>query len=168
MMIAPFADIMIESRTPDHGKAQEICSDPYYIVKGVVVDGVREGAKYVSLYSYIIRNVLGLEPYPGTLNIKLPNELLQFIKRLLHKCVPFYIIPPPGRNLGGAFSWRAYLRFKERCVFVYVVKPEKTIHGEDVIEVISDKYLRGELGIKTGDVVEVIFIRDNIVPSICL
>lgn len=143
---------------------QRKCTESYHVIKGVVVDGIGEGAKYVRLYSSIIKEVLGLEPYPGTLNIELNDD----DKKLLYGLTPFKFIPPPMGEFCGALSWKVFVRFKNKCVHAYALKPEKTVHRDNVIELISDRYLRGALGVKSGDIVEIILVLEDSNPCYCL
>lgn len=140
------------------------CTERYYVVKGMVIDGIGEGAKYVKLYSKIIKEVLGLEPYPGTLNIELHN----IARELLYGQKPPILIPPPGENLGRVFSWRVFIKFNNKCIPAYALKPEKSVHKDNVIELISDRYLRGFLGIKSGDIIELILTPDDATPCVCI
>lgn len=147
-----------------------ICSDRYYVVRGIVVDGVGEGAKYVKLYLYSIRDRLGLNPYYGTLNIRLYNDEISMVKYLLYNHMNKQIIYPPVEGLSNVFAWKAYIKFStiRECILVYILKPERTIHGDDIIELISDKYLRRVLGLKNGDEINIILPEDEITPCICL
>lgn len=145
-----------------------LCSEVYHTVRGIVVDGIGEGAKYIRVYLDVIKETLGLEPYPGTLNVRLSNEAIEEVREYLTKTKPPRIIPPPAKDLGRVFSWGGYIRFDKQCTFVYVLKPEKSVYGYDVLEIISDKYLRKGMGIRSGDEIEIIFTQNDVTPCICL
>src|SRR5919197_1426942 len=51
--------------------------------KGIVISGMGEGAYYMSLdgYKKQFREKLGYEPYPGTLNIKLQDQIFMNSRR---------------------------------------------------------------------------------------
>ncbi|NPA97952.1 MAG: CTP-dependent riboflavin kinase [Crenarchaeota archaeon] len=112
------------------------------IVKGVVVSGLGEGRKYVTLYAEEFRKSIGIIPYPGTLNIKLEKPLDDVLSR--HKHI---IVEPPSKEFYPVLLYCAELRGRK----VYLVRPLKTRHGNKIAEIISDKYLRKELGLKDGD-----------------
>ena len=119
------------------------------ILRGRVVSGLGEGAKYVELYREQIRRVLGFDPYPGTLNIEVFGEK--------HNPLPFnkaIIIPPPTTGYGKVYAFKAYLMNEK----VYVVKPEITKHSWRIIEVISEHNLRKRLGLKDGSIVELLIM----------
>ncbi|MCC6015573.1 MAG: CTP-dependent riboflavin kinase [Desulfurococcaceae archaeon] len=143
-----------------------MCTDMYYVVKGKVIDGVGEGAKYVRMYHHVIENVLRISPYPGTLNIQLEYLEAKKLKELLQKHSCRYYIPPPCRSCVHAYAWKAYIKRERILVPIYIVRPAKTVHGEDVVEILSELYLRGVLGLKTGDVVEIYVTSNCVEPCI--
>lgn len=143
------------------------CSELYHVIQGKVVDGIGEGSKYVSLYQEILRKILGIVPYPGTLNIKLSVEEAQKLKQILKNSTCTYIITPPNDVYVKAYAWKAYIRAREKCVIVYIVKPEKTIYGDDVVELLSEVYLRGVLNLRTGDEIELLITDDCFQPCDC-
>ncbi len=119
-------------------------------LRGKVFSGVGEGRIYVGLYRDLIKRVLGIEPYPGTLNIALDNAYITVAAKLF-KSKPHFIIEPPAPSLAKGFVWKAYI-WDTPC---FIVRPSITIYSFDVIEVISDKMLRGYLGLDDGSIVEI-------------
>jgi len=112
---------------------------------GRVVSGLGEGAKYVVLYRDQFRKFLGIDPYPGTLNIELIGD--KPVNLPLEKAV---VIPPPRMGYGEVYAFRALLMGLE----VYVVKPAITRHSSHVVEVVSPYFLRSRLGLRDGSIVE--------------
>ncbi|MCY0868421.1 MAG: CTP-dependent riboflavin kinase [Desulfurococcus sp.] len=119
------------------------------VVKGRVVDGLGEGGWYVKLYSSIIEKTLGITPYPGTLNVELVDP-----PRLDFKELNYVEIKPPKQGLGGLLAVKALIK----DIPVYIVKPVVTRHPPSIIEVISAHHLRKKLGLKTGDLIEIILL----------
>ena len=119
------------------------------ILRGRVVSGLGEGAKYVKLYREQIRRILGFDPYPGTLNIEVFSEKRDPLP--LNKAI---IIPPPTTGYGKVYAFKAYLMNEK----VYVVKPEITKHSWKIIEVISKYNLREKLGLRDGSIVELLIM----------
>ncbi|ADM27082.1 protein of unknown function DUF120 [Ignisphaera aggregans DSM 17230] len=118
-------------------------------VIGNVVSGLGEGKKYVDIYSDRIYEVLGIKPYKGTLNIAIRSEYIEQLSNCFEKG-KVYVIEPPCNRYGRVFALKSILKDLE----VYVIRPEKTRHGANIIEIISDKNLRELLELKDGDIIE--------------
>ena len=138
------------------GTEADTCSR---IFRGRVFSGRGEGSFYVSIYAKNIRRTLGFTPYPGTLNIRLLEGVDEFNSCL--DILPRVVIEPPripGERLARVIAYRLYVNGR----LVYAVRPEITIYKGDVVEVISDKYLRKELGLKDGDIVYITLSRQSL------
>lgn len=123
------------------------------VVRGKVFTGLGEGASYVSLpfYREAFRRVLGFDPYPGTLNLKVEPDCAETVRALRNKGLLI-----PRRVVDGVeYGWVRCLPARIRGIEAAVLIIEKTVHGPDVIEVIAPVRLRDALGLKDGDVVEV-------------
>lgn len=122
-------------------------------LKGSVTSGLGEGGYYMRQEDYReqFRRLLGFEPYPGTLDIKLSNEsreLKAALENLPGKRVDGFVTPE--RTFGQVKCFPAKLR----GVQVAVVMPLRSSHA-DVIELIAAKNLRKSLRLKDGDAVKV-------------
>lgn len=118
-------------------------------IVGNVISGLGEGKKYVDIYSNRIYETLGIEPYRGTLNIIIKSEYVKQLSTCFEEgnvCV----VEPPCSKYGKVYALKSILRDIE----VYVIRPEKTSHQANIVEIISDKNLRELLKLKDGDVVE--------------
>ena len=114
------------------------------ILKGKVIDGLGNASFWVKKVEEIFLKETGLKLFPGTLNIKLENDY-EFEKN--------WIINP--EEYGG--TQKVYVQ--ECKVFgnqAYILRAEKTEHGLDIIEIVSDINFRKEYKIQTGDEIEVI------------
>ncbi|MFA5415032.1 MAG: DUF120 domain-containing protein, partial [Methanoregula sp.] len=116
--------------------------------------GLGEGKYYMSLapYKQQFLSLLGFEPYPGTLNIRLaPGSM-------------------PARKKVDALSWTRIKGFSTdgrtfgdaKCIACRIgdtpcgiVVPGRTHYPEDIIEVIAPIALRRKLGIEDTDTVSV-------------
>lgn len=125
--------------------AHESNTDNWVVLRGRVVSGFGEGAKYVELYKGRFREYLGIDPYPGTLNVELIERAPQLP---LNKAI---VIPPPHPGFVEVYAYRALLGGLE----VYVVKPAKTRHPPSIVEVVSSYYLREKLKLRDGSLVEI-------------
>lgn len=128
-----------------------MCHDKYYEAR--VFSGIGEGEFYVSLYAKSFREKLGINPYPGTLNTWLLEGHREEFNRCLKTLGPVIVEPPkiPGARLGSVLAWKALVN----GVDSFIVRPIITVYREDVVELISEKYLRGLLGISDGDIVSI-------------
>jgi len=123
-------------------------------VSGVVASGLGEGAFYMRQKGYKeqFRKKLWFEPYEGTLNLKIQGADLAKVEILReHPGIEISGFEAGGRTFGGAKCFLSTLGHVEGAVII----PIRTHHTE-VLEVISKHYLRGVLGLKDGDVVEVV------------
>lgn len=124
-------------------------------IRGTVVGGLGEGRYYLSLdgYKKAIRQKLGFNPFPGTLNIKI-DEDDRWKKQQLIQMEPVII---PGfmdrkRTYGDLFSYRCRLG-DEECA---IVVPMRTHHGPDILEVVAPVDLKKALRKKDGSRVKVV------------
>lgn len=122
-------------------------------IRGRVVAGLGEGRWYMARRGYKdpMRRLLGFEPYEGTLNLALaPGEAeklgeLQAQEGLL---VPGF--EHEGRTFGAVKCFRARVGGLEAAA----VLPVRG-HHKDVLEVVAPVGLRGKLGLRDGDELEV-------------
>jgi riboflavin kinase len=123
---------------------------------GEVFSGRGEGSFYVSIYSKNFEVAIGFRPYPGTLNIKLKNNIKLFNK-CLYKIGGVEVQPPrlEGARFGAVVVYPARIIRGFDVWDVYIVRPRITHYKSDVVEVISKEYLRSEMGVNDGDIVEV-------------
>jgi len=122
---------------------------------GTVFSGVGEGKYYLSKKGYQKQflALLGFQPYPGTLNLRLSKpECLAASAALRRK---------PGRHLDGFTdaartygAARCYPCRIDRKAAGAIIVPERTHYPHDVVEILSPAFLRKDLGLKDGDAVE--------------
>ena len=117
---------------------------------GRVFSGQGEGKKYVAL-SWVkqqIKEKLGFNPYPGTLNLRLDEEN---VKRrvLLERSAELRLCHSEGYCTG--------LLFKASLdgVACGVVIPQVESYPENVLEVVASVNLKQELRLRDGDLVTV-------------
>lgn len=131
---------------------EEPCKREYH---GTVFSGRGEGSFYVSIYAREFRRVLGFTPYPGTLNVKLDDDIVDEFNRCLER-IPKHVIEPP--RIEGAKLARVYAYpVRINGYSAWIVRPEITVYSRDVVEIIADKYLRKFFGLEDGDRVSLSF-----------
>jgi len=126
--------------------------EPKLEMHGRIVKGLGEGRFYLSQDGYIkqMKEKLGFEPYPGTLNIRLDREGIDARRRML-QLEPLIIdgFEKDGRRFGELFAYRA----NAGSIDCAIVVPLRTHHGNDMIEVMAPVNLRKTLRKKEGDIV---------------
>ena len=118
-------------------------------IRGKVVSGLGDGKKYVELYREVFNKYLGINPFPGTLNVDVGYDVSELLAKTTSK-----LIPPPKPEYGAVIVFKGYIKNIE----VYLVKPCITRHGWNILEIISEKNLRKELNLKDGDEIEIIIV----------
>ncbi|MCE4612001.1 MAG: CTP-dependent riboflavin kinase [Desulfurococcales archaeon] len=125
------------------------CAEPF---KGTVFSGIGEGGFYVSIYSKGFRHTLGITPYPGTLNVRVDGSQVDRLKKCLNEVGGVRVDPPPlpDAKLAPVLVYPARIGH----VDAFIVKPQITVYKDDVVEFISEVYIRGALKLQDGDKVE--------------
>ncbi len=123
-------------------------------IRGKVFSGVGEGRYYVSLEGYRKQFLekLGFDPYPGTLNLKIPKEEMYFRRRLdEEEGILIEGFSTEDRTFGEVKAFRCRVDGVEGAVVI----PKRTHYPSEILEIIAPVRLRDKLGLKDGDVVEV-------------
>lgn len=145
------------------------------IIKGKIVTGMGEGSYYMSKKGYKdqFREKLGYEPFPGTLNVKLEEQIYKDIKReitsypsiYIHgfkdenrtfgwvKCYPTILIPGAQEN---DKVWKNNKQNYEKMeIESSILLLERTHHNNSLVEVISPVFIKETAGLKNGDIVTI-------------
>jgi len=125
-------------------------------LRGEVTRGIGVGRQFVGrhIYYVILTEILGEEPYLGTLNVRVEVP----VEEIERRCAPQHVktVISNGSIFGGFRYWLGKVaKNPDRVVDALIVKPDLSKHGSNIIEVISSKYLREYLGVGDGDYVEV-------------
>jgi len=119
---------------------------------GTVTSGLGEGSYYMRIPHYMrqFEKVLGVRPYPGTLNVKLDRASEG--KAAALREMPGTVVrgfKSETRTFGDVKVFLARLNGTETAL----IFPTRG-HYRDVVEVISGRNLRRTLGLRDGDRVE--------------
>lgn len=132
---------------------------PPIILEGEVFTGLGEGSYYIQKEGYLkqFKEKLGFTPYPGTLNLRLSSKADINAKKDL-SAIPY--IPIEGwsngqRTYGPVKVYRTMINNKVRGA---LLDAERSHYGENVVEIIAPEFLRETLGLKEGDIVQLLFI----------
>ena len=124
---------------------------------GQIISGKGEGKYYMSLkpYKERFKNILGYCPYEGTLNIKKLNNNFKLDKLNWLEIDDF------------KYNGREYYGVKVLPVRIYskigywvngaIIRPKKSTHDENTIEIISNVNLRKFLFLKNNDIIKLIY-----------
>ena len=126
--------------------------------EGNVISGMGEGAYYMSLEGYRrqFREKLGYEPYPGTLNVRLTDQIYMNGRLELGKHPSIFIngFSDGTRTYGWVKCYRATLNdgaIDNAAVLVL----ERTHYDDSMLEVIASISIKQAAGIKNGDRIKV-------------
>lgn len=134
-------------------------------IEGSVVSGMGEGAYYMSLAGYKKQFLerLGYEPYPGTLNVRLTEQVYKNARRELgsHPSILLEGFSDGTRTYGWVKCYRASIN-KGVMENAAVLVLERTHYDDSMLEVIAPVSIKSATGIKNGDKISVqVKIEDN-------
>jgi riboflavin kinase, archaea type len=117
------------------------------LLKGKVVSGLGEGRFYTELPEYKKQFIekLGINPYPGTLNIKVKEgEKDSFTLCRIPTIIDGFMTK--DRTYGAIKCYPGMLL----GIKVAIIVPDRTIHRTGIAEIIAAKYLRKTLKLEDG------------------
>jgi len=117
------------------------------VIVGEVVSGLGEGAYYVRQYAPLIREYLGFEPYPGTLNVRVlfPKTVFDALCNARPVVIPGFT--REGRTFGDVKAYRVRIDGVEGAIVI----PSRTVHPPKIAEIVAPVNLREKLGLNDGD-----------------
>jgi len=124
-----------------------------FVISGKVKLGLGKGRYFMSIPGYKKQFIkkLDMDPYPGTLNLKLSKDNVNVMDSIRKKDgILIKGFKSKERTFGDVLCYSAELS-GIKCA---LVMPKKTTHTA-VAEIISSKMLRKELGLKDGSMVKV-------------
>ena len=122
-------------------------------LEGEVTTGLGKAAYFLSQDFYVnnfIKNC-GFKPYPGTLNVIVPESYLSKINEIKDNCKN---VIKPDEGFGAVKYIKATLNNTVKGAIVF---PAKTVHTENYLEFIAEIKLRKELNLVDGDIVTIEF-----------
>ncbi len=123
-------------------------------IKGMVMSGLGEGRYYINKENYkkSVKKHTGFEPYPGTLNIKIPDNKVNTVKMLKKSGIKIKGFESEGRKFGDVVIYPCVIKGK-KCAMIF---PERAHHGENIIEIIASEYLRKKWKLDDGDMIKIV------------
>jgi len=109
---------------------------------GIVTSGTGKGSYFIQLYSEIFEKKVGFRPFPGTLNIQIKKvPLLNNDKKItLQK-----------QGYGDVDCYPVLI---QKAYKGFLIRPHKTTHPENTLEIISSINLRKTLNLHDGEEIE--------------
>ncbi|MEM0214863.1 MAG: winged helix-turn-helix domain-containing protein/riboflavin kinase [Archaeoglobaceae archaeon] len=145
----------IDALYAEYSDYKKIFETPNVIkIHCIVFSGLGEGRYYVSLEGYRKQFIekLGIDPFPGTLNLRVLKEHMIIKKRLdFEDGIKIEGFTAENRTFGSVKAFKC----RVNDLNAFIVIPQRTHYPGDVLEIISDKKLRDVLNLKDGDSVEV-------------
>lgn len=122
--------------------------------EGTVVSGMGEGAYYMSLEGYRkqFKEKLGFEPYPGTLNVKLIDQIFMNARREIGRYPSVFIngFSDNMRTYGWVKCYKANIN-KGAVNNAAALVLERTHYDDSMLELIAPICLKEAIGIQNGD-----------------
>jgi riboflavin kinase, archaea type len=122
--------------------------------EGTVVSGMGEGAYYMSLDGYRkqFKDKLGFEPYPGTLNVKLIDQIFMNARREIGRYPSVFIngFSDNIRTYGWVKCYKANIN-KGAVNNAAALVLERTHYDDSMLEIIAPICLKEAIGIQNGD-----------------
>ncbi|MBU0532901.1 CTP-dependent riboflavin kinase [Candidatus Micrarchaeota archaeon] len=136
-----------------YGILKNTFEDKEMTITGIVTKGLGEGKYYLAMGGYRkqIREKLGFDPFPGTLNIRI-DEMWKRKQLLQFESIVIMGFKDKERTYGDLFAYRCKIEGLECAVIV----PLRTHHGTEILEVIGPFNIRKKLGKKDGDSIMVV------------
>jgi riboflavin kinase len=119
-------------------------------ITGKIFKGFGEGAYYIKRYSKKLKDKLGYEPYPGTLNVKVKEKEL---KEFLHNENIEYIEEFKGEE--REFGKVSIVKVIIEGVDGAIIFPERSKHKDNIIELIGPTCFRTGFNLTEGDKVNI-------------
>jgi riboflavin kinase len=136
-----------------YGSMKRVFEEGQLRIEGTVTKGAGEGRYYLAMEAYrkSMKEKLGFEPYPGTLNIEMDAD---WERGQLLQLEPIVIkgFKDKKRSYGDLFAYKCRLESHECALIV----PLRTHHGPRTLEIVCPFNIRKKLGKKDGDKVKVI------------
>jgi riboflavin kinase len=116
---------------------------------GVVVSGLGQGAGFMAIpwVRDAVRRLLGFDPYPGTLNVKLIDPDMVAAWRKIQDGPALRLVPAPPEECGA----RLFAITMAPDIDAAIIVPDVTRHPEEMLELIAPIHVRSRLGLHDTD-----------------
>jgi len=122
------------------------------VINGRVISGLGDGKYYMKIYKPYFKKKLGFNPFLGTLNLRVSTaEDMATLQKLSGlPAIHIRSFRNAGRVFGGVKCFRVKINGK---IDGALIRPERTHHGSNMVEVIAPVNIREKLKLEDGDMV---------------
>jgi riboflavin kinase len=127
------------------------------VFNGIIVSGLGEGTFFMSMqyYKNEIKDKLGFNAYPGTLNLKVRKEYIDLLKNKLP--IRIDVFKSNNKTFGGVSCYKAKIKNVNGSIII----PDLTKH-KNIIEFIAPVHLKSKLKLKDGDKLTIKLISPSV------
>ena len=113
------------------------------------MSGLGQGAQFMAIpwVRDAVRRLLGFDPYPGTLNVKLLDPDMVAAWRKIQDGPALHLAPPPPEACGA----RLFRVIVAPDVEAAIIVPDVTRHSEATLELIAPVHVRARLELCDGE-----------------
>lgn len=114
-----------------------------FIFRGTIKKGLGEGKYYISrpTYKTMFMEQLKMNPFDGTLNVEVTEDV---VKKIVHN-FPYIFIKGFSTKSRTFSSLKCYKCRINNEIDGYIIFVERTSHPDNILEIISEKYVRNEV-----------------------
>lgn len=116
-------------------------------MQGQLFTGLGKAKHFIEIYKDKIQQQVGFLPYLGTLNLKITDD--SFLNTLQKKRIEEFFID--DKNYGAVTLYPIKLNTIEAAI----IRPERTQHKKEVIEIIAPIHLRKKFDLSDGDSINI-------------
>lgn len=132
------------------------------LLRGIVADGLGQAAHFMLMkwFRAQCRERLGINPSPGTFNLRMRGEPWQRLRPRLHQTdgaappalAVIHLAPPPGFCAASCYPVHV-----AGAIDAWAIVPHVDHYPHDKLEIIAPVNLRATLGVATGTAVNLAF-----------
>ena len=127
------------------------------VLRGPLLDGLGEGQRFMAIdwVRQRFRALLGIDPHPGTVNVRLEAEEQRAALARLRSAPGILIPPEPGFCAATAYHATILGPAGRAGLPAALVIPHVPGYPQDQIELVAAVHVRAALGLQTGDLLTV-------------
>ncbi len=127
------------------------------VLRGLLLDGLGEGQRFMAIdwVRQRFRALLGIDPYPGTVNVRLEGDAERVALARLRSAPGISIPPEPGFCAATAYRATILGPAGGAGLAAALVIPHVPGYPADQIELVAAVHVRAALALRTGDLLTI-------------